>query len=86
MEKFNRAARRKATALIKAKRSKSYWGRLPASAMEPMSPRQAGMVANTAAPCSCHMCGNVRRLHGERTLKEIIQLIELKEARHALGN
>lgn len=82
----NRASRRRATAKVKAKRSKSYWGRLTRNAEEPMTPRQAGMATNTAAPCSCPMCGNARRHFGARTLKEIIQLIDLKEAHHALGN
>jgi hypothetical protein len=81
----NRASRRRATAKVKAKRSKSYWGRLN-QREEPMTPRQSGIVTNTAAPCSCAMCGNVRRITGQRTLKEIIQLIDLKEAHHALGN
>lgn len=76
----NRASRRQATATVKAKRSKSYWGRQGARPGERvLTPRQAGMATNTAAPCSCHMCGNARKWFGERTLKEIVQLIELKE-------
>ncbi|NLD69040.1 MAG: hypothetical protein GX644_09520 [Limnobacter sp.] len=32
--------------------------------------RRAGLLANTATPCSCWLCGNPRRLFGEPTLQE----------------
>lgn len=80
----NRADRRRATAKVKAKRSKSYWG-YDRSA-ERMDARRAGMVTHTAAICSCHMCGNPRKWFGQRTLKELIHQINLKEIDDALVN
>ena len=35
------------------------------------TPRQAGIRLHTPCPCSCHMCGNPRRLFGEVTLAEL---------------
>ena len=32
--------------------------------------RRAGLLANTATPCSCWLCGNPRRLFGEPTQQE----------------
>jgi len=59
-----RAERRHHTARLKAARRR-YWGRdLRAE------PQQLGMCVNTAAVCSCAMCGNPRRIHKERTVQE----------------
>jgi hypothetical protein len=35
-----------------------------------IEPRRVGMYARTPKPCSCWMCGNPRRHHGEPTLRE----------------
>jgi hypothetical protein len=81
MEKFNRAERRHQLARIKAKR-KGYWYGYPAE----MTPKRLGMVSQTPALCSCHMCGNPRKFFGDRTLQELVHLHELKENHDALGN
>ena len=69
--KNSRAQRRHDRARLKKKRQYhwgyghvSEWvGRTPEKAGEInyMSPKAAGMVVNTPAPCSCYMCGNPRR-------------------------
>lgn len=33
-------------------------------------PRRLGKLAHTRQLCSCRMCGNPRRIRGERTLQE----------------
>lgn len=43
-----------------------YWGD---------GPRSEGIYANHGCSCSCWMCGNPRRHHGERTIQE-------RKARH----
>lgn len=34
------------------------------------NPATIGRIARTRTPCSCYMCGNPRRLFGERTWQE----------------
>lgn len=87
MEKFSRAERRAQTARIKAKR-KSYWGYPhrywcgnddPPCPPKQMDARRLGMVSQTPHPCSCPMgCGNARAFYG-RSLKEIVQIIDMEQ-------
>lgn len=69
---FARALRRHHVARIKAKRS-GYWGGYEKTS------RQLGILAQTAAPCSCFACGNPRRYFGELTITE------LRENQHGLA-
>lgn len=55
-----RALRRHHLARVKCIRKKRF----------PMSDKIAGKLANTSALCSCAMCGNPRRMQGERKLRE----------------
>jgi hypothetical protein len=77
MEKFNRAERRHQLERIKAKRKGYQWRENDA--------RQIGILASTPQRCSCLLgCGNERAFYG-RTLKELVQMIDLKtEVGHAL--
>lgn len=50
---------------LKRKRRKYWFGRL-----EPMTDRQAGIVASTPLPCSESCCGNPRKYFNERTIQE----------------
>lgn len=87
MERFNRAERRAQVARLKAKR-KSYWGypnRWTNCVDEPPGPpaemdaRQLGKVVQYPQACSCRMgCGNAREYYG-RSLKEIVQIVTMKE-------
>lgn len=36
------------------------------------NPKFIGILANTAALCSCYMCGNPRRMWGQISLDEMI--------------
>ncbi|WP_156901910.1 hypothetical protein [Azohydromonas australica] len=54
-----RAVRRHHVERIKKAR-RSYWG-MGTRAENPPDSRRLGIVASTAAPCSCAMCGNPRR-------------------------
>ena len=69
----DRAIRRAETARIKQKRQ-FYWGR-----KGEMSARHLGIVASTAKPCSCWMCGNDRKYQGERTIQERRQMQDVDE-------
>lgn len=81
MERFNRAERRAQIARLKAKR-KTYWGypdRYGSKAPVPMEARRLGMVVQNPQVCSCYMgCGNARAFYG-RTLKEIVDIIDMEE-------
>ena len=80
MEKFNRAERRAQVARLKAKR-KSYWGYGASYGREGktvMSPARLGAIVQHPQSCSCMGCGNQRRYTG-RTLKEIVQIVTMKE-------
>ncbi len=74
MNKFSRAQRRADYRRLKNKR-KNHWGYGTNGwrgywehGLEVMSKRQAGMVVNTPAPCSCWMCCNPRHSYMEKTL------------------
>lgn len=70
--KFSRAQRRHDRVRLKRKRQ-YYWGygykqqwyaRPPENSrgeIDFMSPRTAGLIVNTAKPCSCQMCCNWRK-------------------------
>ena len=58
-----RAIRRAQVERLKRKRAK-HWGR------DQLNARQLGIAVTTAAVCSCWMCGNPRKYHGERTIQE----------------
>lgn len=49
---------------------------------EQASPRRVGLYSETPKVCSCWMCGNPRRFHGEVTRQEHLcdQRFELDEA------
>jgi len=47
------------------KNRRVHWGRDLSR-----DPVQHGKAIDTPTPCSCFMCGNSRRIHGDRTLKE----------------
>jgi hypothetical protein len=47
--------------------------------------RILGLLRETHKSCSCWMCGNPRRIHGEVTLGEIKQLCEGDEQLEELG-
>lgn len=49
---------------IKRKRAGHFGGNAGST------PRKLGMVVSTAAPCSCAMCGNPRKLFGDLTMQE----------------
>jgi hypothetical protein len=59
-----RSERRQHIARIKVARSHHWGGGLR------LDPRRLGKCVATAAPCSCAMCGNPRRIHKERTVQE----------------
>ena len=72
--RYTRALRRHQLARIKDRRTRAReardarLGRTPGSAAE--RERRAGLLANTATPCSCWLCGNPRRLFDEPTQQE----------------
>jgi hypothetical protein len=55
----SRAVRRHHTDRIKKAR-RSYWS-MGTRENNALDGRRLGILAATAAPCSCHMCGNPRR-------------------------
>ena len=66
-----RALRRHHRARVRKARSR-YWGRQygEAHGCPPLTPRQLGILAATAAVCSCFGCGNPRRWFGDQTVQE----------------
>ena len=66
MKNSNRALRRYRLALRKR------WVRknLRHCFDEDLEPRRVGMYAETPKVCSCWMCGNPRRYHGELSMQE----------------
>lgn len=56
--KFDRAWRRAQATRLKKKRNK-YWF------TGDKSPKQLGMLLNTAKPCGCWMCSNARKVFGK---------------------
>lgn len=72
---FARAIRRHQLARIKQKRIRDRQARDARLGLPPDSAaqreRRAGMLANTATPCSCWLCGNPRRLFGEPSRQEL---------------
>jgi len=42
-----------------------------------LSARRVGMYSKTAKICSCFMCGNPRRFHGELTIQERRAMLDL---------
>ncbi|HRO58192.1 MAG TPA: hypothetical protein PK177_03340 [Burkholderiaceae bacterium] len=71
---FARAIRRDQLARIKQKRIREREARNARLGLPPFGTaerkRRAGVLANTATPCSCWLCGNPRRLFGEPTPQE----------------
>lgn len=63
-----RALRRHQSERIKAKRKVYHTGPRPGQDSRDQA-RRLGMVAHTAKPCSCWMCGNARR-HNGPTIQE----------------
>lgn len=82
---MTRAIRRHHNARLKQVRKKYYSCR-----NEPHTPKQLGIYLNTAALCSCWMCGNERKYFNRRTLKEISDIemmkIDLKHYEEDDGN
>jgi hypothetical protein len=62
MEVKPRSLRRHHYQRLKDKRKNYFGGSL--------SDLQAAMLASTATPCSCFMCGNPRRYLNERSIQE----------------
>lgn len=67
MKETKRAQRRHDVERVKAARAQHMTA-------QPLDGRPSdktiGKLANTAAPCSCAMCGNPRKFHGELTMQE----------------
>ncbi len=61
-----RALRRHHYERLKAARSHYFSGR-----SAPLSPSALGKVADTPCLCSCFMCGNPRKWHGELSFQEL---------------
>lgn len=61
----SRALRRHHYERLKNTRS-HYWGH-----SVPLSPSALGKVADTPCLCSCFMCGNPRKWHGEPSFQEL---------------
>lgn len=70
----SRAARRRDVARLKKARA-GYWG----SEGKGLEGRDLGAVVQHPCICSCWMCGNPRKLSGERTVQERRQLEALAE-------
>ena len=67
MKNTNRALRRYRLALRKRRVRKNLRHYFQGDDFEP---RRVGMYAETPKPCSCWMCGNPRRYHGEMSMQE----------------
>ena len=65
-----RAQRRHDCERLKAARSRHLLVAGRGAQSSRASDRVIGVHANTAAPCSCWMCGNPRKFFGERTVQE----------------
>lgn len=78
--KFSRAQRRSDYARIKTNRQ-THWGYGHNNwrGMAEMPKRQAGIVANTPAPCSCWMCRNPRHVSNQLTMQEQKAVIDYKD-------
>lgn len=77
----SRALRRHHIQRLKRVR-KHYWGfgrHYGTEGHSKMDARQLGKVVQNPHPCSCAMCCNVRRIHGDLTRAEIRYSINYRE-------
>lgn len=84
MKDYSRAIRRHHVQRLKAKR-KGYYAQYRVYGEEGithMTPNRLGQVVNTAANCSCPVCGNPRKHFGAITRKEQLQRFELLSYNH----
>jgi len=76
----NRSLRRHHVRRIKKKVARLNWVDSCVAETRPEGRgRLIGRMASSRAACSCWMCGNPRRHHGERTRKELLHILGLHD-------